>query len=155
DNGRQLIEQLHGALTVRLIGRADRNGQGHASRIRDYVPFTTVFRAIRGLGACVAPPQTARSGALSISVRERLSEPRFPRRRNNRRWTSGQMLACVQSRSRRQHVTPLPQPISKGSMFQVRPLLRTKMIPAKQARSDTGGRPPLTDAVRFGKSGST
>jgi hypothetical protein len=51
--------------------------------------------------------------------------------------------ACCQARKRRQQVTPLPQPISRGSISQGMPLLSTQMIPAKAARSGTRGRPPL------------
>jgi hypothetical protein len=59
-----------------------------------------------------------------------------------------------QSRSLRQHVTPLPQPISWGSISQGRPLLSTKTMPVRAARSGTRGRPPLGLGGCGGRSGS-
>ena len=51
-------------------------------------------------------------------------------------------IAC-QSRSRRQHVIPEPQPISCGSISHGTPLLRTKIMPVRAARSAIRGRPPF------------
>jgi hypothetical protein len=48
-----------------------------------------------------------------------------------------------QSLNLRQQVTPEPQPISGGSMDQGMPLLRTKIMPRKASRLETGGRPPF------------
>jgi hypothetical protein len=154
-HGRQLVEQCHGALAIRLICRSGGHDQRHALGIGNYMPFAAFFRPIRSAGAGVAPPKTARIEALSITARDNRIDPRFPKQRSNRRWTWGHTLAWVQSRSRRQQVTPLPQPISKGNMFQVTPLLRMKMMPVRQARFDTWGRPPFGEAARLGKSGST
>jgi hypothetical protein len=49
---------------------------------------------------------------------------------------------------------PLPQPISWGSISQGMPLLRTKRMPVRAARSGTGGRPPFGLRRRFGRSGA-
>jgi hypothetical protein len=65
-----------------------------------------------------------------------------------------QTPASFQSRSRRQQVMPLPQPISCGSISQGMPLLRTKSMPVRAARSGTGGRPPFGLRRRFGSSGA-
>jgi hypothetical protein len=54
---------------------------------------------------------------------------------------------------RRQHVMPLPQPISWGSISQGMPLRRTKRMPVRAARSGTGGRPPFGLRRRFGSRG--
>lgn len=153
-HGGNLIEQRQSALGVGLIGRPGFNRQRHSPGIGDYVPFAPFFRAVGGIGAGVSPPKTARTDALSTTARESRSEPRFPKRRNSRRCNSGQTFAWVHCRSRRQQVTPLPQPISAGSMFQGKPLLRMKIIPIRQARSETAGRPPLADAVCWGNKGS-
>jgi hypothetical protein len=118
------------------------------------MPLTASFGAIGGIGSGVAPPKTARTEALSMTARESRSEPRLPKRRSSRRCNSGHTPAWVHSCSRRQQVTPLPQPISWGSMFQGSPLLRMNRIPVKQARFDTGGRPPFGEAVCRGRSGS-
>ena len=152
---RQTVEQCHGLLAVGLIRRSGRDDQRHALGIGNDVPFAALFRAIGRIGAGVAPPKTARIEALSITARDKQSAPFFPSSRSNRRWTSGHTPAFVQSRNRRQQVTPLPQPSSPGSMFQVTPLLRTKTMPVKQARSETCGRPPCGETTRFGNRGST
>jgi hypothetical protein len=46
----------------------------------------------------------------------------------------------------------LPQPISWGSISQGMPLLRTKRMPVRAARSGTGGRPPFGLRRCFGSS---
>jgi hypothetical protein len=154
-HGGKFVQHGNGTLSIWLIGRTRLNDQRHTLSIRDYMPLAAFFRAIGGIGAGVAPPKIARIEALSMMVRESRIAPRFPSRRNSRRCNCGHTLSSVHSWSLRQHVTPLPQPISKGSRFQDKPLLRTKMIPAKQARFETGGRPPLADGVCLGSNGST
>jgi len=54
-----------------------------------------------------------------------------------------------------EQVTPLPQPISWGSISQEMPLFSTKMIPVRVARSSTRGLPPSGLGGSSGKSGST
>ena len=152
---RKLIEQRQGPVAIRLIGRPRLDDQRHASRVGNQMPLTALLAAIRGIGPGVAPPKTARTEALSMTARESRIEPRLPNRRSSRRCNSGQTPASVHSCRRRQQVTPLPQPISCGSMFQGSPLLRMNKIPVKQARFDTGGRPPFGEAACWGKSGST
>jgi hypothetical protein len=152
--GRKFIEQRQSPVAIRLIGRPRLDDQRHASRVGNQMPLTAFLGAIRGIGSGVAPPKTARTEALSMTARESRIEPRLPNRRSSRRCNSGHTPASVHSCSRRQQVTPLPQPISCGSMFQGSPLLRMNRIPIKQARFDTGGRPPFGEAVCWGRSGS-
>jgi hypothetical protein len=66
-----------------------------------------------------------------------------PTRCSKARSSFFQMPRRCQYRSRRQQVTPEPQPISKGSISHGMPLRKTKTIPVRQARSSTGGRPRL------------
>lgn len=54
----------------------------------------------------------------------------------------------------RQQVIPEPHPISGGSISHGVPVIRTKRIPVKAARSATGGRPPLGRGFRGGSKGS-
>src|SRR5215207_5012236 len=56
---------------------------------------------------------------------------------------------------RRQQVTPLPQPISLGSISQGMPLFSTKTMPVRVARSSTRGLPPSGLGGSSGNSGST
>ena len=132
---RKFVEHFDRPLSVGLVGGTGFHKQRNPARIGDHMPFTPLFGPIRGIGSGRVPPESARREALSITARERRNEPCFPHRRSNRRCNSGQTSLCVPSRNRRQQVTPLPQPISKGSRFQDKPLLSTKIIPVKQARS--------------------
>ncbi len=77
-----------------------------------------------------------------------------PKRLSNARCSLRHTPACCQSRSLRQQVTPLPQPISCGSISQGKPLRSTKMIPARTDRSGTRGRPPFGLGGSCGSSGS-
>ena len=64
--------------------------------------------------------------------------------------------ACCQSRKRRQHVMPEPQPISWGRYSQGMPVLSTTRMPARAARSGTRGRPDFSLSRRGGgSSGAT
>ena len=63
--------------------------------------------------------------------------------------------ASLPPRSRRQQVTPEPQPISSGSIAQGMPERSTKRMPVSTARSSTRGRPPFLLTRRLGRSGST
>lgn len=85
---------------------------------------------------CIQPGRGDRAGSAAID-----SRPQTP--------------AACQSRSRRQQVTPDPQPISCGSSSHASPALRTKMIPVKQARSGTRGRPPFGFGGSGGSRGAT
>ncbi len=64
------------------------------------------------------------------------------------------MPACCQSRSRRQQVMPLPQPISAGRYSHGSPVLSTNRMPVSAARSGTGGRPPFGQGLAGGSNGS-
>jgi hypothetical protein len=66
------------------------------------------------------------------------------------RWVVGRTFAWLnQSRRRRQHVIPDPQPSSCGSICQGMPLRRTNRMPVRHARSETRGRPPSADEVEL------
>ena len=65
-----------------------------------------------------------------------------------------QTPAWYQSRSLRQHLIPLPHPISAGKYSQGMPVFSTNRIPASAARSDTRGRPPLGFGGSGGSSGA-
>jgi hypothetical protein len=61
----------------------------------------------------------------------------------------------VHARKRRQHVEPLPQPISKGKSCHGRAVRSTNKIPVSACRFETRGRPPFLPGFRSrGKRGS-
>jgi len=125
-DGRKFVQQRNGTLSIRLVRRARFDHQWQSPCITNDMPFTAFFERSVGLGPVWSPPKTARTEALSMMARDNRIAPRFPRLRNSRRWSSGHTPSWVHSCSRRQHVTPLPQPISAGCRFQGKPLLRTK-----------------------------
>jgi hypothetical protein len=139
---RQSIKHRNEHLAVGYVRRRGADDQGHAAPISDDVPLAAFFGPIRGIGAGMCPPFSARTLALSITPRERYNWPRWPKTFTSLAWILGQTPAWVQSRSRRQQVTGLPCASSAGKSLQGIPVRSTKMIPTKQARSDIRGRPP-------------
>lgn len=118
-----------------------RAGQDHGERravgVGDDVVLGTRSRAI----GRVWPAPTARIDDESTVARE------------NSIWSAARSLvssnsckrshtpAACQSLSRRQHVTPEPQPISAGRSRQRSPVSRTNWMPVSAARFETGRRP--------------
>jgi len=151
---RYRVEHRDGRYRIVKVCRGCPNHQGNAPGIGDQVPFAPFFRTIRRVRAGVGPPKSARTEALSMTARDSLIRLLRPRVLSNLAWISGQMPAAVQSRSRRQQVTPLPHPISEGSMRHGSPLRKTKTIPVRQARSATRGRPPSGLGGSTGRRGS-
>jgi hypothetical protein len=135
---------------VDVCGR-ERYRERHASSVRNKVAFRTQFAAIRRVLADLFAPLLAGTLAESKDALSQSMRSAFPRRSSSTRCSSSHTPASCQSRRRRQQVLPLPQPSSLGSISQGMPLLRTKMMPAKAARSSTRGRPPLG----FGGSGGS
>src|SRR5205814_9021628 len=129
--------------TVVQIGRRRFHDQRQAFSVGHYMAFAACFRTIRRIGAGVRPPKTARTLALSMRARSRLTVPAFPRVVSKRAWSFDQTERRVHAANRRQQVLPLPQFISVGKACQGIPVLSTKTIPAKASRCWTGGRPPL------------
>lgn len=134
---------------------AQPTGQRNPVRIGDQVPLGARFAAIRGVGADRLAPLCVGSFALSRRARSHAMHPAWPRRSSRVCCNRSQTPAACQSRSRRQQVTPDPQPISCGSSSHASPALRTKMIPVKQARSGTRGRPPFGFGGSGGSRGAT
>ena len=103
-------------------------------------------------------PAVPVAGTLDASTLARLQSilPAAPKRLSNSWWSRCQTPAFCQSRSRRQQVIPLPQPISWGRSSQGMPVFSTKRIPVSAARSDTvNGCPPFGWAGFGGSNGST
>ena len=93
--------------------------------------------------------------ALSIQARLQSMRPAQCRRCSSSWCRRLQTPASCQSRSRRQHVTPEPQPISWGSISQGMPERSTNRMPVSAARLATRGRPPLGLGGSAGSKGWT
>lgn len=137
-NGRH--ERLELA-AVMHVGRRQLDAQRQALGIGAKMMFAARFAAVGRVGSRLKPPKTARTLLESTTARDQSSRSATCKRRNNSRWSFSQTPAFCQSRSRRQQVMPLPQPISKGRSCHAMPVLSTKRIPVNAARSETGLRP--------------
>jgi hypothetical protein len=146
-------QQLRHVVPVR---RRQRRDERNPVRVGENMMFRPGLAAIGRVRSSFFPPRSARSEELSTTARARSS---WPRRRNslsNLVWSRFHTPARCHRTSRRQHVVPDPQPISRGSMFQGNPLRSTNSIPVRTARSGIGARPAYCRLRRrrFGSNGS-
>lgn len=145
--GLQLAAVMH-------VGRSDLDTQRNALGIGAKMMFAARFAAVRRVGSRLKPPKTARTLLESTTARDQSIRSATCNRRNNSRWSFSHTPACCQSRSRRQQVIPLPQPISNGRSRQAIPVLSTKRMPVSAARSEIGLRPGyFLRRVRAGSKG--
>jgi len=100
---------------------------------------------------------TPLAGIVELSMLARLQSIRSasPRRSSSVRCSSCQTPAACQSRSRRQQVIPLPQPIACGRYSHWIPVFNTNTMPVRQARSGTRGRPTFFFGRGGGINGAT
>lgn len=147
------IEHLQRRLRIVTVGRRGLDDQRDPVRVGYDVALAALFSSVRRVGPGVGPPKTARTEALSTMARERSIAPSLPKVLTRIWCTFGHTPAAVQSRNRRQQVTPSPHPNSGGRRFHGIPDFSTKMIPAKQAWSGTRGRPPSGFGFSGGSNG--
>jgi hypothetical protein len=140
-NFRDRIHQRDQLRYVVSIGPRQRGRQRDAVGIREYVMLRARLAAIRGIGASLRPPKTARTDVLSTTARDQsIWSASSSFCRNTHRIFSQTPAAC-QSRNRRQQVMPDPHPISLGRYSQGMPVLSTNNIPVSAARLSIGFRP--------------
>ena len=140
---------------VMPIGTGEFMGQRNTVCISNQVVFRTRFTPVCWVRASLVPPKTARIEDESTIALEKSIWPTL------RSWARrilcilSQTPAFCQSRSLRQQVIPLPQPISCGKYSQPMPVLSTNKIGVKVARSETALRPGYRNLrLRFGIIGS-
>jgi hypothetical protein len=140
---------------VMPIGSSEFVCQRDTICISNQVMLGACFSPVCGIRASFLPPKTAliedeSTIALEKSIWSAL------RNWARRIWCIlSQTPASCQSRNRRQHVIPLPQPISCGKYSQPMPVLSTNSIPVRAARSETALRPGYRNLrLRFGIIGS-
>jgi hypothetical protein len=142
--------QRVGHIRTRVLNR-ERNAVG----IGDQMTLRAALAAICRVWAGFLPPKSARTEQLSMTAQDKSTSPAAPSSLRKTFQIFPQTPASCQSRSRRQHVMPQPQPISRGRYSQGQPLLRMKRIPVRHARSETRGRPPFGFGGSGGKKGRT
>jgi hypothetical protein len=148
------IHQCREDGVVRAVRTSHANGQGDPLPVDQHMALRARFAAIRRVRAGRGAPPLAGTLALSALARDQSMRSAPPSRFSRTRCRRCQTPAAIQSRRRRQHVTPLPQPSSWGSSSQGMPLLSTKRIPVSAARSGIRGRPPCGFGDSDGNSGA-
>src|ERR671938_524061 len=147
------IDQRGEDASIRPIRRRQPHCEGDAVALDHNVALAARFAAIRRIRPGLLAPLLAGAKALSTLARRQSILSASPKRSKTDWCKRAHTPACCQSRKRRQQVTPLPQPSSWGNISQGMPLLSTKRIPVKAARSGTRGRPPFGLGGSGGNSG--
>jgi len=141
-NRRNGVEHVGKHCAVMGVGTCQPHGQWNTALVCHKVPFRPRLAAIRWIWARGRPPFFA--GIDEESTQTRLKSILFAprRRRSSSSCNLPQTPASCQSRSRRQQVTPEPQPSSGGKSSHAMPVRSTNRIPLSAARSEMRGRPP-------------
>jgi hypothetical protein len=122
--------------------------------VADNLPLRAMFAAIGGVWPGLRPPKSARTEQLSSATLDPSISFASPSSSSNTRQTFSHTPAKCQSRNRRQHVMPLPQPSSFGKYSQGQPVRMMKRMPVSALRFGIGGRPPLGLGCWRGRRGS-
>jgi hypothetical protein len=154
-NGWHTIQQVIQDLGVVNVGSCQQQGQRNALAIDEKMVFRARFAFVRRVGSGFFAPFFAATVAESTAARLQSISPARPSVSKNNWCRRAQTPAACHSLSRRQHVIPLPQPISLGSISHGMPLRSTNKIPVKTDRSDTRGRPPFGFGFSGGNTGAT
>ncbi len=131
-----------------------REGQGDALRVREDMMFAPKFAPIRWIWPRFVPPKTARTDALSATVRDQSITSASFKYANKDSKISCHTPACCQACRRRQQVMPLPHPISWGRYSHGIPVRKTNRMPVNACRFGTLGRPLLLGGLSGGRMGS-
>ena len=158
------IDDLFKHLAIVNISPRQQTSKWRASCVYHKVALRTLFAAIRWirpdcLCRFVFCPPLGASGAGTLAestlARDQSSWSASAILSSKTAWSSAQRPASCQSRSLRQHVMPLPQPISWGNISQGMPVFRTNRIPESTALSLMRGLPPFGLADAWGNKGFT
>lgn len=137
------------------IGGREPYREGDAASVDHQMALRARFATVRWIRPGRFAPLLAATLAESSDARDQSNWSASARRCSSSRCKRSQTPARCQSRSRRQHVIPLPQPSSCGSSSQPMPLLSTNRMPVNAARSLMRGRPPLGLSGSCGSNGAT
>src|SRR5215212_6736302 len=134
---------------------SDHHRERDSTPVANNMALRARFSLIRRIRSGFVAPFLA---GMEAESNEALSQSIFsasPRRSRRTRCMRSHTPASCHSCKRRQQVMPEPQPISLGSISQGMPLLRTKMMPVRAARSSMRGLPPFGLGGSLGNNGST
>ena len=113
------------------------------------------FAAIRRILAGFCAPFRAGTEKESTEARDQSSWSESAKRSSKAWCNLRHTPACCHALSLRQHVVPVPQPISGGKYDHGNPVRSTKMMPRKTSRFEMRGRPPFGLSISGGSNGST
>lgn len=151
------FDGIHGLLKHRGVvdvGRCQLDRERDSLFIDNKMPLRSLFAAIRWILPGFFAPLGEGTVEASIAALVQSMRSASPSRSKKNLWRWSQTPAFCQSRRRRQHVIPEPQPICGGSISQGMPVMSTNKMPVSTARSGIGGRPPLGRGFRGGSNGS-
>ncbi len=140
-NGRDGSDQGQKLRDVVAIGFGQNGRERNALRVDEEVMFRARTTAIGWVRSSFFPAPRARIEELSATAREKSMRSAWRSFESSTWCRRFHTPARCQPFSRRQQVTPEPQPISRGNIFQGMPERSTNTIPVSVARSDTRGRP--------------
>ena len=149
------VNRLDEHLAVRRVRRCVQDGQRQPVSVYHKMALRALFAAICWVRPRRLPPFGAATRAESTEARSQSMRPASSSLVSNVSCSFCQTPASCQSRSLRQQVVPEPQPISRGSIFQGIPVLKTNKMPPRAARLLMRGRPPKVRSGTGGRSGST
>jgi hypothetical protein len=136
------------------IGGRQGYGERDSVSVGHNVALRARFATIRWIRPGFSAPPGAGTLAESSDARDQSIRSACPSLSSSTWCTRRHTPASCQSRRRRQHVIPLPHPISCGSISQGIPLRSTNRIPVSATRFGTRGRPPFGLGGSGGSSGS-
>ncbi|KGC40874.1 hypothetical protein DO66_2664 [Burkholderia pseudomallei] len=140
-NGRNRVDQRQQLRDVVDVRAGQDRRERRAVGVGDDVVLGTGSRAIGRVWPSFWPAPTARIDDESTAAREKSIWSAARSFASSSSCKRSHTPATCQSRSRRQHVTPEPQPISASRSRQRSPVLRTNKMPVSAARFETGRRP--------------
>ncbi len=135
------VEQGQELGDVVPVPAGERDGERGSVTVDDQVVLRARTGAVDGRGADVIPPLRARTCDPSTEQSSRSKESARRSSASRAACRRGQTPASVQSRSRRQAVTPEQPTVSAGTSLQATPVRRTYKMPARAALSGTRSRP--------------
>ncbi len=126
---------------VVAIAGCESHGQRNTLTVADHMVLGARSAAIDGRGACLFAPPFARTCELSTTALDQSNAPASCSSSKSTWCKRSQTPASFQSRRRRQHVMPDPQPISCGRSSHGIPVFKTNKMPVRACRSGTRLRP--------------
>ncbi|ATB26884.1 transposase [Melittangium boletus DSM 14713] len=140
-NGGDGIQQWECLTLVVHVGCRQQGRQRQSSPVHNYMMRAPCSPSVRRIRTCACPLFWARTLLESNAARLQSSFPWRPSSLSNRWCNSSNTPAFAHSRSLLQHVTPLQPKTSPGRSRQASPVLSTKTMPLKQARSSRNSSP--------------